>query len=164
MSKMLRFSATTFLLAACLIAGGCGKNKAHKAVNDFMSQVNAEIPPIKAPGPIIAENFVTTYQTIDTRDPFSSLESTGSPKNYPNSILQQYTLDSLKLVGILEHKNKRWAMVTAPDEKIYRITVGTRIGKQQSLVTKIAGNSVFLQTDEFSSKQKKESVLVLQKN
>lgn len=164
MSSLLKISASSFLLALGLGLGGCSKQKAKTAVNDFMNKVRSEMPPTKAPTPIPAENFATTFQTTDTRDPFSSLDAVAAAKNYPNSILQQYTLDSLRLVGILEHGKKKWAMLSAPDEKIYRISIGTRIGKQQSLVTKITGNSVVVETDPFGSEQKKESVLVLQKN
>lgn len=147
-----------------LIVGlsGCGKHEPKKAVDEFMKKVQAEAPPIPAPKPLQTENFATKFQT-DGRDPFASLAAASNSKKYPNSILQQYTLDSLTLVGIVEHDKKAWALLRAPDEKIYRITVGNRIGNQQSLITKISGNTVFLETDQNISNQKKESTLVLQK-
>jgi type IV pilus assembly protein PilP len=152
-----------FLLTSLLLLSACGNN-AQKAVNDYMQGVQKDLPPAKAPEPIPAENFEAKFQTVDTRDPFSTLEITAGVKKYPNAILQQYTLDSLKLVGILNHEHKTWAMLRAPDEKMYRVIVGSRIGNQQSLVTKISENSIFLETEQNSPNSKKESVLVLQKN
>lgn len=163
MTALLKLGTGTLLFTAFLGLAGCGKNDANKAVADFMKQARTEIPTPKAPEPLSAEDFTTTFQTVETRDPFTSLETMSNSKKYPNSILQQYTLESLRLIGVLEHGAKKWAVITAPDEKIYRITVGTRIGKQQSLVTKITPNTVFLQTDQFPSNDKKESTLSLQK-
>ncbi len=164
MSPSLKLIRNALIFIAVFCVSGCGNKDSQKAVNDFTKKVQSDIPPIKPPMPIKTENFSAKFQTTDSRDPFASLESIVNSKKYPNSILQQYTLDSLHLVGILQHQRKNWAMLRAPDEKIYKITVGTRIGNQQSLVTKIAGNSVVLQTDQNTSNQKKESTLVLQKN
>lgn len=164
MSVFLRGFSKAILFSSFLFLCACNGDKAEKAVKNYIQSSQNALPPIVPPKPVPRENFTAKYEATNIRDPFSSSEAAMvSSKKYPNAILQQYTLDSLHLIGILHHERKTWAVLSAPDEKIYKIFIGTRIGSQQALVTKITENSVILETEQGAPNQKKESTLVLEK-
>ncbi|HEC25287.1 MAG TPA: hypothetical protein ENI54_04675 [bacterium] len=58
--------------------------------------------------------------------------------------LLQYSLSSLKIVGIIERKGKYFAMVKTPGNRSYIITVGSIVGVDRARVTSINGNEVKL--------------------
>ncbi|MCH9770660.1 MAG: pilus assembly protein PilP [Gammaproteobacteria bacterium] len=78
------------------------------------------------------------------RNPFQ-LNQTGNGKT-PNSnaLLGQYSLRELKLVGVIIHPDKKWALIKAPDKKIYRILKGARLGRENAVVTKINHHDLIL--------------------
>lgn len=42
--------------------------------------------------------------------------------------LEAYSISDLHFVGILDHDGNRWAILTAPDQKVYRAKVGNYLG------------------------------------
>ena len=83
-----------------------------------------------------------TYVAANSRDPFELPINDEKTKKYPDTILKNMALDSLKLVGIVMNKNQQWAILRSNTGQLYKITVGMRIGMQQSLLTQIEQNQV----------------------
>jgi type IV pilus assembly protein PilP len=52
--------------------------------------------------------------------------------------LENYSLDSLKMVGTLEQNETRWALVVAPDGILHRVRVGNYLGKNNGQITLIS--------------------------
>jgi Tfp pilus assembly protein PilP len=87
------------------------------------------------------------YNATSLRDPFELPTMVKNTKNYPNAILKNVSLDSLKLMGIVVEQDHQWAMFRSSDGHIYKITEGMRVGFQQALLTKIDAKSVTFTID-----------------
>jgi len=64
--------------------------------------------------------------------------------NRPREPLEEYPLDSLRMVGILELKGTRWALIKTPDETIHRVRVGNYMGQNHGRITRITETQVDL--------------------
>jgi type IV pilus assembly protein PilP len=73
--------------------------------------------------------------------------ATGGPRPDPNrrrEPLEEYPLDSLKMVGTLTRANQSWAVVQAPDGAVHRAKIGDHMGQNFGRVKKITDNRVDL--------------------
>ncbi|WP_245831898.1 pilus assembly protein PilP [Solemya velesiana gill symbiont] len=92
---------------------------------------------------------VETYAFVGAgRDPFFLVEeeaqegeiATGGVS--PDTIrrkeeLENYELDALRMVGILEQDEGRWALIQTREKTIYRVQVGNYMGKHHGQITRI---------------------------
>lgn len=58
--------------------------------------------------------------------------------------LEAYPLKNLKFVGILEHKNKVWALIQKPDQHIVKVRVGDYMGQHYGRVVAIKDHVIKL--------------------
>ena len=102
------------------------------------AQAIESIPPFKP-----VESYTYPKDPL-RRNPFkpysmSSGEDFSAPDlKRPREPLEAFPLDALKMVGILKRKNRLWALVAAPQDKIYRIAVGNYLGRNHGKVIKIS--------------------------
>lgn len=75
------------------------------------------------------------------RDPFQQIEIAGQ-RLVRKTDLEQYPIESFKLVAVLAGLAKYRAMVQAPDGKTFVVIEGVKIGNKDGLVKKITENSV----------------------
>jgi len=139
-------SSTLLLLTAC-----AGDD--HRDLQQFVSQAGenlrghvAPVAQIKSP-----EQFV--YQAFQQTDPFRAdrlqpreARVKGSAWTPPErrEALEAWPLDALHMVGTLERGGKRWALVKAPDNAVYRIAPGNRIGQNFGAVALVTETSITL--------------------
>src|SRR3990167_4831236 len=107
-----------------------------------------------------------TYDGEKYRDPFELPADVKNIKQYPNTILVGMALDSLKLVGVVLHKNQRWAVFRASNGKVYKITEGMRVGIQQALLTEIGHHQAKFMIDASaeSGEKPREVVMTVQEH
>lgn len=55
----------------------------------------------------------------------------------PREALEEYALETLKMVGYLNQHNKSYAVVRAPDSKLHRIKVGNYLGQDFGKIVEI---------------------------
>ena len=134
----------TGTLAAC---SGNPASDLESYVQDVKSQQPAEIEPLPEFEPY--ESFA--YQAADLRDPFT--EPTFSSKqaavatssgngikpdfDRPTEPLEEFPLDSLRMVGTLEQASQSWALVNDTDGTIHRVQSGNYIGQNHGKITRI---------------------------
>ncbi|BAW81137.1 pilus assembly protein PilP [Candidatus Nitrosoglobus terrae] len=130
-----------------VILSGCG-DKPFADLEKYIQQIKSRPQkPIK-PLPISKPYETFTYQASEFRDPFTpdgqSMVSTNPDQSTVTpdikrhkEPLEEYTLDSLKMVGVLENKEEIWAIMRAPDGMLYRIKEGNYMGKNYGKVTAI---------------------------
>jgi type IV pilus assembly protein PilP len=84
------------------------------------------------------------YDPAGKRDPFQSLLEIRKPvvPDEPQTPLQTFDLDQLKLVGSIIGMKEPRAMVTAPDGKSYIVKIGTKMGKNNGVVVKILNDRI----------------------
>ncbi|MHB8232623.1 MAG: pilus assembly protein PilP [bacterium] len=88
-----------------------------------------------------------TYPYFLKRNPFQTFLYT--PKHISSFKagelpLLQYSISSLKVVGIMERRGKYFAMIQTPGNRSYIITTGSLVGINRARVVSINGNAVNL--------------------
>ena len=54
--------------------------------------------------------------------------------------LEQYTFDSLAMVGSIDRAGESWALIKDPEGGIHRVQVGNFLGRNHGKIVEMAGN------------------------
>ena len=150
----LRYRNLARIILASLALAGC--------VNDNVSDLQSYVQTIKAkkPAPIPplpeAKSYETyVYDETTLRDPFHRSVRAPTITQTNNSfrpnmkrqreVLEQYPLDTLKLVGSLEQGGERWALVRSQDGTLYRTKKGRYIGQDYGEIIRVTESEIVLQ-------------------
>lgn len=136
------------VLACCLLSACSGHEKRRREVQKFVDEVKQK--PAK---PIEKIPEFKNYKSFDysastLQNPFQPpkvkvVDSGLRPDmDRPKDELEAFPLDGLRMVGTLTKDGKTWALVSAPDKTIYRITAGGYMGKNFGEVKKITKDSI----------------------
>lgn len=161
------------LLLCCLIGSAAllmscqHKSAKQRAIDDARAYVKQVEKLSQIDQPIstdIVDVKPIIYEVGHLRDPFEVAMQAEKNKKYPDTILKNIALDSLQLIGIVQHDTQSWAIFRSNTGQIYKITQGTRVGIQHSLLTHIGTNAVkFIQeVDTASGLERREIVVQLQ--
>ena len=132
-----------------LLAAACGRSNMDE-LSGYVEQVKQRPPGPLEPLPDIPAVDTFLYEPGDRRDPFVMDDQTAqavmpNPSGgiAPDRLrrreeLENYSLDSLKMVGTLEQNETRWALVVAPDGILHRVRVGNYLGKNNGQITLIS--------------------------
>jgi Tfp pilus assembly protein PilP len=139
-------------LSMAVLLGGCSSPTGD--LQGWAAQVRSHkagpIPPI--PKMVSYQPFA--YHVRGRRDPFvpqvqadgQSAQSGPRPDaSRPRQPLEQFPLDALSMVGVLDFAGAHYAMIKAPDGVVYRIAVGGYMGQNYGRVTRIESDRVDLQ-------------------
>ncbi len=144
-------AASPILLALVLLAG-CGGDE-FQDLRDFVKNAGADMRGKVEPPPEIKPYEPFTYDN-DTNlpDPFKPRkpELKNAPRtglnqpnlNRPKEELEDYPLESLKMVGYLSQKGVGEALIRSSEGKIYRVKVGNYIGLNFGQVTSVTESEV----------------------
>ncbi len=139
-------------IAALLFLVACSRNN-HEDLTTYINNVKARkqggikgLPKIKP-----YESF--TYNPANLRDPFSPLiidkkrasiidNGLRPNSNRKREALEQFPLDSLVFVGTIERNGKLWALITAPDDTIYRVQKDNYIGQNFGKILSVSGTTI----------------------
>ncbi len=145
------------LVAAASLTVGCsggGTQDLEAWVKEVRSRQHVRIEPLPEFKPY--ETFL--YQAQDLRSPFTpgenrSLQVPGQEikgsgirpdVNRPREALEEYPLDSLRMVGTLEQGGQMWALVRAEDGTIHRVQPGNYVGQNYGRITRITESKIEL--------------------
>lgn len=95
------------------------------------------------------------YPDTAVRDPFAPL-AFGEPEpgvnlaqsgprpdpTRPREALEEYPLDALAFVGILQRENQLWALIRDPDGTIHRVQTGNYMGQHYGRIVAISPRSI----------------------
>jgi type IV pilus assembly protein PilP len=93
------------------------------------------------------------YRAKNESDPFYRPSRDGSilvqeqarPEiDRPKEILESLSLDSLRMVGTLEQRHQRWAIIEDKTGLIYRVAKGDHMGKDFGKITEISEDTITL--------------------
>lgn len=159
MTKRPSTARSTMLPAMALlllVAAGCSRGVTSTPgdapnLEKWVAEVkNRPAPPLD-PLPIMQQFETFEYAAQDLRDPFSNAfsdQSGGSgPRpdpNRPKQTLEQFPLDSLKMVGTIGSGSGLIALVTAPDKVTYRVRPGIYLGQNDGRVTAVSEDRIDL--------------------
>ena len=116
-------------------------------VQTVKSQQRSNIAPLPEFQPY--ESF--TYQAADLRDPFTepTFSHARAVSNIPSNngikpdfdrgteALEEFPLDSLRMVGTLEQREDQWALINDTDGTIHRVQPGNYAGQNHGKITRI---------------------------
>lgn len=137
-------SSIIILLALCLSA--CGGDEHHdlkKYIKDVKSRSAYAIEPL----PKQVEHHTYTYPQNQKRNPFIPIvakkpDGNTPDKARPKEALEAFTLDSLRMVGVMQQNNNTWAVISAPDGGVYRVKVGSYLGQNYGRVSLIGDKKI----------------------
>jgi len=141
------------LLSLSLTACGSG-NMAD--LEDYVRQVKAREPQPIDPLPEIKQVETYVFEPGERRDPFvpDTQSAEAAPLAQVTGIapdpqrrkeeLEQYSLDSLKMVGTLEQDNTVWALIMTPEGTLHRVRSGNYIGQNNGQVTRVTEDGIEL--------------------
>jgi type IV pilus assembly protein PilP len=78
--------------------------------------------------------FVSFYnsrrdEVVEVKDSGLTKEMEAEIRNRNREELEQFELDSLRMVGTLENADENWAIINDPDNTVHRIKVGNYMGR-----------------------------------
>jgi len=134
-----------FLLASVLLTG-CGGEE-FQDLRDFVKNSGADmrgkIPPppeVKLYEPFVYNNDANLHDPFKPRKP--ELRSGRGGMNQPDmerpkEALEEFPLESLKMVGYLFQNKIGYAVIRAPDGKLHRVKAGNYIGLNFGLIKEV---------------------------
>jgi type IV pilus assembly protein PilP len=139
--------------ALCAALAGCSSDGLQD-LRDFVKNAYADRKPKIEPLPEIKMQETFAYSAENLADPFAAFNlkpqgqrSAAGPRpdmNRRKEPLEDYPLDSLKMVGTLMRGKQAFAIIQAPDGTVYRVKVGDHLGQNSGAVTKITEDKVDL--------------------
>jgi type IV pilus assembly protein PilP len=152
-------------LAGC---GGGGMEDLRTFVAETGKDMQGKIEPL--PEVKVYEPF--TYEAFDLPDPFKPRKlSTGGGGGMqpdltrPKEPLEAFSLETLKMVGVLSRKGVIHAVIKTPDNAIYHVKKGNYVGQNFGLITQIGDSEVSLREivqDSAGDWSERTSTLILQ--
>lgn len=143
--KIIIFLFAIFLLSGC--------SRDNTDLQEFIAQTRAKhlgsVKPLPQFKPY--NNFI--YSASDLRDPFEAAfeietdENTKSNSLRPNTerikeALENFPLDTLRMVGILEQRNQIWGLIKDPQNLVHRVQVGNYAGQNEGQIVSVTENQI----------------------
>ena len=148
--------------------GGGGMEDLRTFVAETGKDMQGKIEPL--PEVKVYEPF--TYEAFDLPDPFKPRKlSTGGGGGMqpdltrPKEPLEAFSLETLKMVGVLSRKGVIHAEIKTPDNAIYHVKKGNYVGQNFGLITQIGDSQVSLREivqDSAGDWSERTSTLILQ--
>jgi type IV pilus assembly protein PilP len=139
-------TVTAGALLALLLAG-CGNREGD--LDTFLAQTRQEQPGGVQPLPEVTPYDSFTYQAQNQRSPFvpggsgSSSAAGVRPDSRRNrEYLEQFSLDSLKMVGTISIGGRNYGLVQTKDGLVHRVLPGNYIGQNDGKVLTIAPSRI----------------------
>lgn len=137
----MRTILTVAGLAGILLLGGCsdGLDELRGEIEKAKQRPGGRIKPLPEVQPYVSHE----YQMADHRSPFlQSLAGEGpsGPRpdvQRPREYLEQFPLDTLKMVGTLRFGNAQYGLVQTRDGMIHRVLPGNHLGQNDGSVMSI---------------------------
>ena len=145
-ARVLMLAAALALLAGC--TGGMSD------LQQWVAQEKAKKGPPVPPLPVLKTFETFVYQDQDKRDPFGpSLEEQREaqagangpvPDKHPKEQLENYPLDSLKMVGTIGIGSAIEGLIKDPDGVIHRVHINNYMGQNNGKIAAVAEDHIDL--------------------
>ncbi|MCY7295300.1 pilus assembly protein PilP [Alteromonas sp. a30] len=124
-------------------------------LNQFIADVANTPPTAIEPYPTFETQPAFQYSVAHLRSPFqrkregqqtvikepvaSCLQPNTQRTKMP---LERFGVDALKVMGFLNSEGKTWGIISASDGKLYKVTLGDRLGLFFGEITRISNNTI----------------------
>lgn len=141
-----------FVALLSILLAGCGGEE-FQDLRDFVksagSDMRGKIPPapeVKPYEPFPYDNSTNLADPFKPRKPDLHAGGKGGLNqpdlDRPKEALEDFPLEALKMVGYLQQRNVGYAVVRAPDNKLYRVKAGNYLGLNFGKILEVLGNEV----------------------
>ena len=151
---MICFSRTLIIILSLgvSLAGCAAKN--FSDLDAFMASKRDRPGGVIAPIPTFKAYEAFSYSATTLRSPFdrpvevreiSQLQAISAIKpddDRAKEFLEQYTFDSLRMVGTLERDGVNWTLISDPDGGVHRVTLGNYLGRHHGKIVEMTDNFV----------------------
>lgn len=142
----------TYLVLAAILLSGCGGEE-FEDLRDFVKNAGADMRGKIEPPPEVKPYEPFTYDNAkNLPDPFKprkpELQAGGRAGvnqpdlDRPKEALEEFPLENLKMVGYLFQNKVGYAVIRAPDGKLYRVKAGNYLGMNFGLIQKVTDTEV----------------------
>ena len=143
-----RLHNSLVLLAAVLLAGCSGNDMSD--LDAFMAEKRARPGGVIEPIPTFTAYEAFAYAATAQRAPFDRPVEVRQVKRLnarsaikpdlerPKEFLEQFTLDSLQMVGRLERGGVDWTLIRDPQGGIHRVRPGNFLGRDHGKITDLS--------------------------
>lgn len=146
--ERMRKSLTVAGFAGALLLSGCsdGTSDLRAEIEQLKQRPGGRIQPLPEVKPYVSHE----YQMADRRSPFlQSLagENPSGPRpdvQRPREYLEQFPLDTLKMVGTLKLGGSNYGLVQTRDGLIHRVLPGNHLGQNDGRVMSVADAKITL--------------------
>jgi len=145
-----RVARVVLLACALAVLGGCGDDleKLQAQVDEIKNSPGTGIEPLPEVKPY--ETF--DYVAQDQRSPFEPGMSVDAnapnairpDSNRPREFLEQFSLDTLRMVGTVRLKGHLYGLVQTRDGLVHRVTPGNHVGQADGRITAIDEGKISL--------------------
>jgi type IV pilus assembly protein PilP len=144
--KLLYIALLSILMVGC---GGEEFQDLRDYVKNAGADLRGKIPPapeVKPYEPFASDTATNVADPFKPRKP--DLRSGGRAGlnqpdlDRPKEALEDFPLEALKMVGYLQQKNVGYAVVRAPDTKIYRVKAGNYLGLNFGKILEVQSTEV----------------------
>ena len=162
------------LVSIVIVLGlsGCGGG-GMEDLQTFVAETGKDMQGKIEPLPEVKLYEAFAYDAFDLPDPFKPRKlSTGGggggmqpDLSRPREPLEAFSLETLKMVGMLSNKGVIHAVIRTPDNAIYHVKKGNYVGQNFGLVTQISDSEVTLREivqDSGGDWSERTSTLMLQ--
>jgi type IV pilus assembly protein PilP len=134
-----------------VVLAGCQQSE-FADLQAFMQQAGQGTQPALEPLPPLKQVTDYTYEPGEMPDPFKprimkSSRSGGGLQpdmSRQKEVLENFPLDALRMVGIIQQKGQMFALIKAPDNVLHRVRKGQYMGQNYGLVVGITDSGVEL--------------------
>ena len=148
--------AAWVIVALATLLAGCGRDMSD--LEDYAREVKSRTSRNIEPIPQIKTFEPFTYAANDRRDPFLPLLASREQAvaaagaagairpdtDRPREPLEEFPLDSLRMVGTITMQQRAFALIRAPDAVVHRVSVGDHMGQNYGKITGISETEVVL--------------------
>lgn len=135
----MRKTTRLFLVLAVLfLIASCHHKQKDSDLQNFIANLKKQ--PVKIHKFIDDFHFLKAQNYVQTdikRNPFPESSDTSFSITKAASPLEQYPLDTFHLLGTIQQGIKSTAVVSTPDNKIFQVTIGERLGNSQGTIEQI---------------------------
>lgn len=149
-SPLVAYSA---LIISGLLLSGCGGTD-FSDLDSFMAEKKARPGGIIAPIPTFKAYEAFSYSAAVQRSPFNrpievreitqlqAISAIKPDNDRAKEFLEQYTFDSLAMVGTLEKGEADWTLIQDPEGGVHRVQVGEFLGRNHGKIVEMTDTFV----------------------
>lgn len=142
------------LVLAVVLLSGCGGEE-FEDLRDFVKNAGADMrgkieppPEVKPYEPFAYDNAKNLPDPFKPRKPDLQAGGRGGVNqpdmDRPKEALEEFPLESLKMVGYLSQNKVGYAVIRAPDGKLHRVKAGNYLGMNFGLIQKVNDAEVII--------------------